>query len=266
MILLGDHHQLPPVVQDLALAHACGFDQSLFTRLIRLNVPCVQLDAQGRCRASLASLFSWRYAGLRNLPMSLPHANACLRYVCQMIDVEDYNQQGEVMTASHSYTNEGEAEYVVAFYEYLRLAGYPAEKITILCAYNGQRELVASLVKARCKKNPLFGAPRKLTTIDKYQGQQNDIVVLSLTRTRSVGYLGDVRRLLVGVSRAKLGLYVFCRAALFRECVELKPILDVLLERPTKLALVENEYYPCERKEEEEVKSFEVRETRGVDV
>lgn len=48
---------------------------------------------------------------------------------------EDYNPSvSEVMTASHSYTNEGEAEYVVAFYEYLRLAGYPAEKITILCA------------------------------------------------------------------------------------------------------------------------------------
>ena len=215
MILLGDHHQLPPVVQDLALAHACGFDQSLFTRLIRLNVPCVQLDAQGRCRASLASLFAWRYAGLRNLPMSLPRANACLRYVCQMINVEDYNQQGEVMTASHSYTNEGEAEYVVAFYEYLRLAGYPAEKITILCAYNGQRELVASLVKARCKKNPLFGAPRKVTTIDKYQGQQNDIVVLSLTRTRSVGYLGDVRRLLVGgrVARQAGSVRVLSRQA-----------------------------------------------------
>ena len=266
VVLLGDVHQLPPIVQSATLAHACGLDQSLFARLIRLRVPTVQLDAQGRCRPALARLFAWRYENLHNLPAALPatatRANACLRYVCQAVDVEDYANQGEVTTADHSVNNEGEAEYVVAFFEYLRLCGYPAEIITILSAYKSQRECIQAKLKERCKKNPLFGMPRKVTTIDKYQGQQNEIVLLSLVRTRSVGYLRDVRRLLVGVSRAKLGLYVFCRASLFRECAELKPIMDVLLEKPVKLALVENEYYPCERKEEEEVKSFEVGEER----
>ena len=41
----------------------------------------------------------------------------------------------------------------------------------------------------------------QVTTVDKYQGQQNDIVLLSLVRTRAVGHVRDVRRLVVAMSR-----------------------------------------------------------------
>lgn len=41
----------------------------------------------------------------------------------------------------------------------------------------------------------------QITTVDKYQGQQNDFVLLSLVRTRVVGHLRDVRRLVVALSR-----------------------------------------------------------------
>ena len=47
--------------------------------------------------------------------------------------------------------------------------------------------------------------------MDKYQGSQNDYILLSLVRTKSVGFMRDVRRLIVAMSRARLGLYVFCR-------------------------------------------------------
>ena len=218
----------------------------------------VQLDAQGRCRASLAKLFSWRYADLHNLAhaeVEFKRANACLRYEYQMIDVE--GEESEPMP--HVLQNRAEAEFVVAMYQYLRLCGYPGERITLLTPYNGQRELLRELLKERCRKNPLFGMPRKVTTVDKYQGQQNDIVLLSLVRTRSVGYLRDVRRLLVAVSRARLGLYVFGKVSLFRDCFELRNIVQLLLQRPCSLQLVENEYYPCERGVEDDVPSFEVK-------
>jgi len=52
---------------------------------------------------------------------------------------------------------------------------------------------------------------------------QNDIVLLSLVRTKAVGHLRDVRRLVVALSRARLGLYVFCRTAVFNNCFELRP-------------------------------------------
>lgn len=65
--------------------------------------------------------------------------------------------------------------------------------------------------------------PPQVTTVDKYQGQQNDYVLLSLVRTRAFGHLRDVRRLVVAMSRARLGLYVFGRAQLFGNCYELQP-------------------------------------------
>lgn len=65
--------------------------------------------------------------------------------------------------------------------------------------------------------------------MDKYQGQQNEIVLLSLVRTRAVGHLRDVRRLVVAMSRARLGLYIFGRASIFAQCYELQPTFKYAL-------------------------------------
>ncbi|CAM9758399.1 unnamed protein product, partial [Phaeothamnion confervicola] len=144
--------------------------------------------------------------------------------------------------------NLGEAEYVVATYQYMRLLGYPADRIAILTTYNGQKALIRDVLQQRCAANPaLFGAPSRVTTVDKYQGQQNDYVLLSLVRTQAVGHLRDVRRLIVAMSRARLGLYVFCRQALFEDCYELTPTFSQLLQRPPRLQLMLNEPWPSAR-------------------
>lgn len=49
------------------------------------------------------------------------------------------------------------------------------------------------------------------------------------------------------MSRARLGLYVFCRQSLFADCYELIPTFNQLINRPTKLELVLNEQYPTLR-------------------
>ena len=56
VILISDHHQLPPVVKNSAFQKYCKMDQSMFTRLIRLGVSCIQLNAQGRARPGLKTL------------------------------------------------------------------------------------------------------------------------------------------------------------------------------------------------------------------
>lgn len=56
-----------------------------------------------------------------------------------------------------------------------------------------------------------------------------------------MGHLRDVRRLVVAMSRARLGLYVFCRRSLFEQCYELQPTFQLLLLRPDRLALSLNE-------------------------
>jgi intron-binding protein aquarius len=55
--------------------------------------------------------------------------------------------------------NLAEAEYVVATFMYMRLMGYPSDKITILTTYNGQKHLIRDVVKQRCVTNPFIGFP-----------------------------------------------------------------------------------------------------------
>ncbi|KAG2540362.1 RNA helicase aquarius-like isoform X1 [Panicum virgatum] len=240
-ILIGDHHQLPPVVKNMAFQKYSHMDQSLFTRFVRLGVPYIELNAQGRARPSIAKLYNWRYRELGDLPyvheQAIFHkANAGFSFEYQLVDVPDYKGKGESAPSPWFYQNEGEAEYIVSVYIYMRLIGYPANKISILTTYNGQKLLIRDVINKRCKPYNIE-PPNKVTTVDKFQGQQNDFILLSLVRTRFVGHLRDVRRLIVAMSRARLGLYVFCRRSLFEQCYELQPTFQLLLQRPDKLAL-----------------------------
>ena len=179
VILCGDHLQNSPVIQSLAFSHYANLEQSLFSRLVRLGVPTITLDQQGRARPSIASLYQWRYPNLGNLahvheaPEFLA-ANAGFKYDYQFVDVPDYKGRGESEPTPHFIQNLGEAEYAVAIYQYMRLLGYPASKISILATYAGQRALIKDVLAHRCARNPIFGLPKAVATVDKYQGEQND--------------------------------------------------------------------------------------------
>ncbi|KHN88639.1 Intron-binding protein aquarius [Toxocara canis] len=309
-IMIGDHHQLPPVVQNVAFQKYSNMEQSLFSRFVRLGVPHIQLDRQGRSRSEIAALYNWRYRNLGNLPHvealeCFQTVNAGFVFNYQLIDVPDFNGIGETTPSPYFYQNLGEAEYAVALFIYMRILGYPAEKISIIttyngqasllrdvverrCAenpligitvsnlgeaeyavalfiymrilgypaekisiittYNGQASLLRDVVERRCAENPLIGIPHKISTVDKYQGQQNDYIILSLVRTRNIGHIRDVRRLVVALSRARLGLYVLGRADLYRNCFEITPAFQKLCLHPTKLLIVPNETFPTSRK------------------
>ncbi|XP_023248394.1 intron-binding protein aquarius-like [Copidosoma floridanum] len=256
-IMIGDHHQLPPVIKNMAFQKYSNMEQSLFARFVRLNVPTVDLDGQGRARPSICNLYNWRYKKLGNLqhvedsPEYLI-ANAGFLYDFQLINVEDFNGVGESEPSAYFYQNLAEAEYCVAVFMYMRLLGYPADKISILTTYNGQKHLIRDVINIRCANNPLIGRPAKVTTVDKYQGQQNDYILLSLVKTRAVGHLRDARRLVVAMSRARLGLYVFARISLFQNCFELTPAFDKLMRRPLNLKIIPTESYPTTRPNDQE--------------
>ena len=179
IVLCGDHLQNSPIIQNLAFRQYANLEQSLFQRLVRLGVPTIMLDQQGRARASIAELYKWRYPKLDNLPVVLAKpefqiANAGFKHDYQFIDVPDYKNKGEEQPTPHFMINLGEAEYAVAIFMYMRLLGYPASKISILTTYAGQRQLINDVLGSRCKNNPLFGRPKIVATVDKYQGEQND--------------------------------------------------------------------------------------------
>lgn len=95
-------------------------------------------------------------------------------------------------------------------------------------------------------------------------------IIMSLVRTTRIGYLRDLRRLTVALSRARLGLYILGRRSVLTAIPELQQALDRLLspggiERSDKLELVTGEMYPTQRKESEEVDDSRKAQMEGVE-
>ncbi len=94
-------------------------------------------------------------------------------------------------------------------YMYMRLLGYPASRISILTTYNGQKHLIRDILDQRCAKNLLFGLPNKVSTVDKFQGQEAPVCILSLCSSygeygsRGLAFILDRNRVNVAISRAQ---------------------------------------------------------------
>eukprot|EP01135_Chromosphaera_perkinsii_P000984 Nk52_evm10s155 gene=Nk52_evmTU10s155 len=246
VVMLGDHNQLPPIIKNPTFQKYSNMEQSFFARMVRLGTPVILLDKQGRCRTKIADLFRWRYPSLGDLPHiseSVPYRkkNPGFQFDYQLLDVNPPLSQGEREPFPHVFQNSDEADFIVETYKFMRLSGYPSSKITVLTTYNGQKDLLQERFNQKCSGSPLYGMPSKISTVDKYQGQQNDYVLLSLVRTKHVGHIRDVRRLVVGMSRARFGLYVFCRKSVFENCAELGKVVSLLSQHSSNLC-IETEY------------------------
>ena len=98
--------QLPPVIKNMSFQKYSNMEQSMFSRFVRLGVPTIQLDAQGRARPSLCQLYKWRYKSLGDLPhvMQWPDyrvVNPGMLYDYQLVDVGDFNGVGETEPTPH---------------------------------------------------------------------------------------------------------------------------------------------------------------------
>lgn len=236
LVLMGDPQQLPPVVKAHALKTYAHFDQSLFTRLLRLGVPRVVLNQQGRSRTELADVYRWRYqtgsddAALGDLPCvsalsQFQLANPGFAFVGQLIDVDEGRERQPQPSA---FENVKEAHFAVAVVKYMVAVGYAPSRITVLTTYNAQRELLHRLLQQDTSSGK-GKAICKVSTVDHFQGQQNDFIVLSTVRSGDVvGHLRDVRRASSAFSCARLGLYVLGRRATLDRSKELAPFIEKL--------------------------------------
>ena len=59
-----------------------------------------------------------------------------------------------------------------------------------------------------------------MNTVDKYQGFKNDYVLLLFVRTKHFGHLLDARRIVVAMSRARLGVCVLGRLFTLKSCMQ----------------------------------------------
>jgi helicase required for RNAi-mediated heterochromatin assembly 1 len=118
--------------------------------------------------------------------------------------------------AGLSACNQAEAAAVVALVKHLQLCGVPGAAVSVITPYKGQKMLITKLLrKEKCLPAyvPNQKAPSPdcvyVSTVDRYQGDENDIVILSLVRTRPGNrFVALLNRFIVAVSRARLGFYI----------------------------------------------------------
>lgn len=166
--------------------------------------PCV-LGVQHRMRPEIARLIVPSiYPQLENHSSVMDYPN-----VRGMSNNVFFLAHTELEKADHegkSHLNPYEAELSLALARHLILQGYAPEKITILTTYSGQ---LLHFFKLR-RNLPAVQSVR-ISVVDNFQGEENDIIILSLVRSNddeNIGFLRIENRICVALSRAKQGFYM----------------------------------------------------------
>ncbi|XP_047203702.1 NFX1-type zinc finger-containing protein 1 isoform X1 [Girardinichthys multiradiatus] len=203
LILIGDHQQLRPSATVYDLAKNFSLEMSMFERLVKMGLPYVRLNYQHRMRPDIARLLTPHiYSELENHPSVFEYEN--IKGLNTNLFFLEHNHLEEDIKDGRSHQNSHEAKFVVALCRYLLLQEYKPEQITVLTTYTGQLHCLRKLMPATD-----FSGVR-VHVVDKYQGEENDIILLSLVRSNpqgKVGFLNIPNRVCVALSRAKKGLY-----------------------------------------------------------
>ena len=203
LILIGDHKQLEPKPSVYELAEKYNLALSMFERMIENKLEFNCLLRQHRMRPEISQLVQDMYPGLENSDsvFNRDHVMGIEKDVFFVSHIHDEYQKGE----SQSYSNEFEARYVMRLTRYLLQQGYKRQDITVLTPYSGQMFCIRDLMP----KSEFAGI--RISILDNYQGEENEIILLSLVRSNKegkIGFLKKENRICVALSRAKIGLYV----------------------------------------------------------
>ena len=130
-----------------------------------------------------------------------------------------------------SRSNVHEAKFMTALCRYLIQQGYSQGQITILTAYTGQLSKLKREMSS--KEKDLFEGIR-VTVVDNFQGEENDIILLSLVRSDRSGFLKIANRVCVALSRARKGFFIIGNATLLaRESALWRNIFDDMRQQGT---------------------------------
>ena len=215
LILIGDHQQLRPTPAVYDLAKRYKLDVSLFERMVNVGIQCETLNVQHRMRPEISALMKHIYDDLENHESVEKYED--IKGMKKNMFFINHNYMEDSCNQSHSHVNEHEAKFLVALCRHLMQQGYKTDQITLLTTYTGQMYAIRDCLQEEdAIKEPLkpendssFGGVR-VTTVDNFQGEENDIILLSLVRSNKdekVGFIKIVNRACVALSRARKGFY-----------------------------------------------------------
>ena len=213
VILAGDHCQLPPTVKCYeALKGGLGY--TLMERIANEKPEVVTLlRMQYRMHEDIMRFSSdWFY---HNLMIAAPQVQH--RSILDLdLPMTWINTESEEQTLNVSRQNEPEAQLtLLALHAYFEMIG--RERILeerldvgIISPYRAQVQLLRQLLRKNESLKP-FRRLITVNTVDGFQGQERDIIVISLVRSNDegqIGFLRDLRRMNVAITRARMKVII----------------------------------------------------------
>lgn len=223
VILAGDHCQLPPTVKSYEAMRG-GLAKTLMERIVENKPEVVTLlTVQYRMNRRIMEFSSqWFYDGKMVAAPDVEH-RGILDYDEPMmwIDTSDTEAYEQFVGENFGRINKKEAELTLSnlkdYFGKIGKARILDESIDvgIISPYRAQVQLLRQMIK----KDEYFRPYRKLitvNTVDGFQGQERDIIVISLVRSNmegQIGFLSDLRRMNVAITRARMKLVIMGNAA-----------------------------------------------------
>lgn len=209
-ILVGDPNQLPATLTS-QIAKQLLYDRSLFERLQSGGYPSHMLQTQYRMHSHISRFPSEHfYMGqLKDSEVTQVLGDKPYLKPYRFYDVFDGVEQ--YLPGSKSPYNDKETFFCYSLYENLqrgiKLHGEKDEiRVGIITPYTCQAQHLKRHFMAKLN-NEEFGK-LSIDTIDAFQGQEREVIILSCVRTNGLGFVGDQRRMNVGLTRAKRALWV----------------------------------------------------------
>ena len=218
VVLAGDHCQLPPTVKSIAALKA-GLGRTLMERIVQQKPEVVTLlGVQYRMNEEIMRFSSdWFYGGQVQSAPQVRH-RSILDFDVPMEWVESASEEwGEAFVGeTFGRINREEAHLTMAIlHRYLNKIGRQRlleERIDIgiISPYRAQVQYLRQLVKRDDQLKPLRHII-SINTVDGFQGQERDIIIISLVRSNEqgqIGFLRDLRRMNVAITRARMKLII----------------------------------------------------------
>ena len=217
VVMSGDHQQLPPTVKSMAAAKG-GLADTLMQRMVKLWPQCVNLlTVQYRMNEDIMSFPSrWFYHGQLQAATDVAHRQVSpLDTPLTWLDTSALTyeeRQGRNMSLSNSQEARLVIHTVRDYIEMISPQRVESERVDfgIITPYRGQARLIRRLLKMQHYFRKL---KRHITvgTVDGFQGQERDVIVISLVRDNAdgnIGFLRDLRRMNVAITRARMKLII----------------------------------------------------------
>jgi superfamily I DNA and/or RNA helicase len=218
VVLAGDHCQLPPTVKSIAALKG-GLGTTLMERIVARKPSVVTLlTVQYRMNEQIMRFSSnWFYDGRVESAPEVKY-RGILDYdnPITWIDTSESDAKEEFVGESFGRINKTEAELTLeALKNYFTKIGRQriADEhidVGVISPYRAQVQLLRRMVRKAEFFKPYRGCIT-VNTVDGFQGQERDIIVISLVRSNDdgqIGFLSDLRRMNVAITRARMKLII----------------------------------------------------------